>query len=104
VREGALLAAALLASTCGMAWLALAMKVHWSQVLRAASSPLTVQVLRVLGSVSLIGSLLLCLLANHPSIGVLVWAMSLAASALIVAFTLTWRAQWLAWLVPWARG
>jgi len=32
----------------------------------------------------------------------LVWGMALAGSALIVAFTLTWRPRWLAPLVVWA--
>jgi Protein of unknown function (DUF3325) len=33
----------------------------------------------------------------------LVWVMFLAASALLVAFTLAWRPRWLAWLAPPAR-
>jgi hypothetical protein len=31
---------------------------------------------------------------------VLVWVMSLAASALLVALTLAWQPRWLAWLIP----
>ena len=33
----------------------------------------------------------------------LVWVMALAAAALVVAFTLSWRPRWLAPLVAWVR-
>jgi hypothetical protein len=33
----------------------------------------------------------------------LVWVMGLAAAALAVAFTLTWRPRWLMVLMPWVR-
>ena len=99
-----LLALALFSSVCGMAWLALAMKVHWQQVRgNAANSSRTVRLLRVLGVCGLTISLLLCLSSDHGSIATLVWIMSLAASALTVTFLLTWRPHWLAWLVFWAR-
>lgn len=103
--DSLLLTAALACSVCGMAWLSLAMKVHWQQVHGdAASSVATARLLRVLGSAALAGSLFLCLSADHPSIAVLVWVMSLAAAALTVAFTLSWRPLLLAWLAPWVRG
>ena len=76
-----LLALALLSSVCGMAWLALAMKVHWQQVRgNSANSSRTVRLLRVLGVCGLTISLLLCLSSDHGSIATLVWIMSLAAS------------------------
>jgi hypothetical protein len=102
VRDSLLLATALLASTCGMAWLALAMKAHWQQVCGdVVVSKVTKRVLRALGAAALITSLFLCFAADHGSIAVLVWVMSLGASALIVAFTLTWRPGLLAWTAPW---
>ena len=52
---------------------------------------------------SLGASLALCLAVDHASMAALVWVMGLAASALAVAFTLTWRPRWLAALMPWVR-
>ncbi len=103
--EALLLAAALLCSACGMAWLALSMKAHWQQVHgEVASSATTVGALRLLAALALVGSLLLCLSADHASMAALVWVMTLTASALSVAFALTWRPRWLSLLVPWVRG
>lgn len=90
---------ALLSSTCGMAWFALAMNVHWQQV--RGESPLprsTAVALRVAGVIAIALSLWLCLGVDHVSMASLVWVMSLAAAALIVAFTLSWRPRLLAWL------
>lgn len=100
-----LLAAALLACTAGCAWLALAMDVHWQQV-RCGQPlrPATRRTLRVLGAAALAASLLLSLRADHATMAVLVWVMALAASALAVAFTLSWRPSWLAPLVAWSRA
>lgn len=97
-----MLAAAYIASTFGLAFLALAMEVHWEQVqgdtlLPASSKTL----LRGLGVADLIISLVLCLLADHVTMAALVWIMLLATGAVTVAFTLTWRPQWLAPLVAW---
>lgn len=104
--DAILLAAAVLCSTAGMAWLALAMKVHWQQVRSdAAISEARTRMLRVLGILALAASLWLCLAADHGSIAALVWVMALAASALSVAFTLTWRPRALGLLVFWVpRG
>ena len=104
MRETFLLIAALVTSFCGMGWLALAMKAHWQQVRGdAAISSGSVRMLRIVGVVALIISMFLCALANHPSIAVLVWVMSLAAAALLVAFALSWSARSLSWLVVWIR-
>lgn len=98
------LIAAMVCSGAGMAWLALAMKTHWEQVRGGAVlSAGTVRMLRALGAAALFASLLLCMASDHPSMAVLVWFMSLAAAALLIAFTLSWYPRGLAWLVPWAR-
>lgn len=102
--ESLLLVAACLCSLSGMAWLALTMKVHWQQVRGNVADDVPGQsLLRGLGVAGLAGSLLLCLRADHPSMAVLVWVMTLAASALTVAFVLSFRPRWLVWLAPWAR-
>lgn len=103
MREATMLAAALLICICGFAWLALAMEPHWRQV--RGDAPISRRVtfvLRLLGVAALLVSLTLCLAVDHASMASLVWVMSLAAAALIVAFTLTWRPRALAWLVAWA--
>lgn len=102
-----LLSAALLCSVGGVAWLALAMEEHWQQVRGHAVQhrPRTVTSLRALGVIALLASLLLCLRADHATMAVLVWVMSLAAGSLVVALTLAWRPRWLAFLALWAgRG
>lgn len=94
-----LLAAAAVASFVGMAWLALAMDVHWNQVhAQAAAKPGTRRMLRLLGVLALFVSLGLCLLADRPSMAVLVWVMNLAAASTAVAFTLAYRPRWLRWV------
>ena len=99
-----MLLAALLACVCGFAWLALAMEPHWRQV--RGDVPITngtVKFLRVLGAAALLVSLLICLQVDHASMASLVWVMSLAAAALVVAFTLAWRPRALAFLIIWLR-
>ena len=103
--ENLWLVLALLCSLGGIAWLALAMEVYWKQVRGTDADPgsATVLALRVLGIGALLVSLLLCLRADHATMAVLVWVMSLAGAALLVAFTLSWRPRWLGWFVAWAR-
>jgi hypothetical protein len=100
--DALLLLAAVAANVLGFAWLALAMDVHWRQV-RGPQAPSrgAAKALRVMGIAGLASSLALCLLADYASIASLVWIMSLAAAALTVAFTLTWRPRALAPLVIW---
>lgn len=99
-----MLAAALLACVVGFAWLALAMEPHWRQVRGDAPiSRRVATVLRVLGAAALLLSFLLCLQVDHVSMASLVWVMALAASALIIAFTLAYRPRMLALLVAWVR-
>lgn len=104
--EGLMLFAALACNLIGMAWLALAMDVHWEQALgtQVLQPRSAVVALRVLGAVAIGASLALCLAVDHVSQASLVWVMTLAVSAMAVAFTLTTRPRALAPLVMWARG
>ena len=99
-----LLTAATVLCVLGFAWLALAMEVHWKQVRNDQLSASTAKVLRVLGSLSLFISLVLCLFTDHASMASLVWVMLLAAAALIVAFTFTWRPRLFSLLIVWAKA
>jgi ABC-type nickel/cobalt efflux system permease component RcnA len=80
------------------------MENHWVQV-RGTRLPArgVVVTLHTLGSVALLGSLLPCLRTDHASMAALVWVMALAAAALIVAFTLSWRPRVFAPLVAWVH-
>jgi hypothetical protein len=84
-------------SVSGMAGLALAMDVHWSQVMRRPASEAVGarSLLRVLGAVALLLALLACLRADRPSMAALVWVMLLAGGALLIALALAWRPRWL---------
>ena len=105
MHKGLLLTFAMLCSTGGVAWLALAMEEHWQQArgTHARAGRATVIGLRVLGGGALLASLLVCLRADQASMAALVWVMSLAVAALMVALALAWRPQWLSWLVAWIR-
>jgi hypothetical protein len=98
-----LLSAALLASVAGMGWLALSMPVHAQQVWKVVPSLQRARMLRWSGAAGLAAALVLCMRADHPSMAVLVWCMSLAGSALAIAFALAWRPHWLRVLAPWVR-
>lgn len=93
-------------SVVGMGWLALAMEVHWGQVMHqhADGAHGTRRALRWAGSVALLLSLLACLAADRPSMAVLVWVMLLAGAAVVVAMTLSWRPCLLRWLLPALSG
>lgn len=95
-----LLAAAL--SFSGMAWLALAMEVHWGQVMprHADGARRPHRRLQALGAAALLLSLLACGAADRPSMAALVWIMLLAGSAVGVGQLLAWRTHWLR---PWGR-
>jgi hypothetical protein len=104
VPDSVLLIGAFTCAVIGFAWLAVAMDVHWRQVRGTHAPARTTQLtLRVLGSTGLACSLALCLSADHPSIAALVWVMSLAAAAQLIAYTLAWRPRWLAPLIAWSR-
>lgn len=93
--EALWLAAAAALNLAGMGWLALAMDVHWGQVMHrpAEAAARTRRVLRAMGAAALPLSLLACLMADRPSMAVLVWVMLLAGSAAAVAMTLARRPQ-----------
>lgn len=97
--DSVLLAAALVCAAVGMGWLALAMDVHWAQVCDVPRSRRSIVVLRALGSVSLLGSLVLCLIADTATMALLVWMMLLTAGAVTTAFVLSTRPRILAPLV-----
>ena len=97
-----ILFAAAVVCICGMAWFALSLDSHWRQLRAGSPSLALVRQLRLLGWVSMATSLVLCLAADHASMASLVWVMMVAASALSVAFTLTWRPRLLAPLIAWA--
>lgn len=97
------LLAAVVANMAGMAWLALAMEVHWEQVRGTAQPRQAVRRLRWLGVFGLACGLALCLQVDHASMAALVWVMTLAAAALAVALTLSWRPRWLTGLA-WMAG
>lgn len=87
------LTAAALLSLVGMAWLALSMDVHWAQVkqIPLADSQPPRTVLKLLGYLALVVSLVVCLVADRPSIAALVWIMLMVGSAVAVAFILAHR-------------
>lgn len=97
-----MLLAAVVTNALGLAWFALALDAHWQQV-RGPQRPLpdTVRVLRALGTLALVVSLVLCFVADHPSMAPLVWVMALAGGALLVALILAWRPGLLSPLVAW---
>lgn len=95
-------AAALAVNLLGLGWLALSMEVHWEQVRGSEPLPRSAMLaLRWLGAAGVLGSLALCLAVDHASMASLVWFMTLACSALAVAFTLSWRPGLLAVLLAW---
>lgn len=85
------LAAALLLAVFGMASLALSLEAHWAQARGRGDPPR--RVLRLLGGAGLVASLAACLVADHGSMAALVWPMTLAAAATMVAFTFSWLAE-----------
>jgi hypothetical protein len=97
-----MLFAAVATNALGLAWLALAMDAHWQQVRGPQRPPSnTVRVLRVLGTLAIVLSLILCFVADHASMAPLVWVMALAGGALLVALILAWRPRLLSPLVAW---
>ncbi|WP_454689588.1 DUF3325 domain-containing protein [Achromobacter aloeverae] len=90
----------------GMGWLALAKDAHWAQAMQRPPKTAAAvrRPLRRIGAAALVLSFLCCLMADPPSMAVLVWTMLLAGAAIFVALTLTWRARVLGLLWPWGRG
>ncbi len=102
--DALLLIGALAACIAGFGWLALAMEGHWRDAVGPVpASRGTVIALRIGGAAALVASLWLCLRVDHASMASLVWIMALAAAALVVAFTLSWRPRWLGLLAAGLR-
>lgn len=98
--DALLLLAAVLANLVGMGWLALAMESHWEQL--QGTGPLRhghAVALRCIGVLAIGSALLICLRADHATMAVLVWIMSLSGAAVAIALLLTWRPAWLAVIV-----
>ena len=92
MREALLLSFAFLAGAAGMSWFALAKLPHWRQVTgREIQAHGTRRALRLGGSAALAACLVLCLMADHITMSVLVWIMIQGAAALAVAMTLAYR-------------
>ena len=98
-----LLVCAVLVSLASMTWLALSMQVHAQQVWGTVPSAGTSRVLRGLGAIGIVITLVLCLAVDHATMATLVWVMLATGSALLVAFTLSWQPQRLRLLAPWVR-
>jgi len=95
------LALAVTCSVVGLAWLALAMEVHWAAAKGVARlTPRKVLALRASSGLALLASLAACLHADHASMAALVWIMSLALAAPSVALVLAWRPRLLGRIVP----
>lgn len=93
---------AALITVLGFAWLALAMEEHWRQVRNSPPpSAGARRLMRILGALALLASLLLCLRVDYASMAVLVWVMYLVSAALLMALILAWRPRLLsiAWPV-----
>jgi len=100
VRELALSFAAFACSVCGMGWLSLGLESHWVQVFGSAPRFASgARGLYLLGTMAHAGSLVLLMLVEEPSVAVVVWVMTLTASAFLIAVTLAYRPRVLAFLV-----
>lgn len=87
--EALWLIAAVISTLVGMGWLALAYDTHWQQVFPKHTVQPLVQRLRVAGWTLLLVSAGCCLMADHPSMAVLVWIMLLAVAAMTIAMVLS---------------
>lgn len=92
------------AGYAGFACLALAMPDHWES---AGGDPgkhaQRRHGLRLSGALMLCAALAICLWRDGPSFGTLLWVMLMSASAIAVAFTLSWHPKLLL-LLSHARG
>ena len=92
---------ALLLAVLGCAWLALALPNHWRQVHAGLALTTPRQIALRSGASLMLGLSLACSLAgDSPAMAILLWLMLLGVATLLVAMTLSWRAQWLGLLWP----
>ena len=98
--ETLLLFAAFACTVSGLAFCALAMEGHFKQVSgHARIAADAVRKLRVRAAVALVGSMVLCLAADHVSIAALVWVMMLSLSAVLLALIFAYRPRSLRFLL-----
>jgi len=97
--DALLTAAAFAVTYFAFTLLALAQEQHWSGVTRDLQLPqpsaAALRRWRGLAGTGLALGCALCVLGNGPSFGALLWVLLLGACAMAVAFTLTWKPQWL---------
>jgi Protein of unknown function (DUF3325) len=89
---------AVITAVLGMGWLALGYKVHWRQVFPDNDSQSDSLRLKVFGYGFLLLSALSCLMADHPSMAVLVWVMLQTLAAMTIAMMLGHRPSALRWI------
>lgn len=87
--DGLLLILAMIATLGGMAGFALSNEDHWRQLFGARKTAASRDGCRAIGVAGVMGSLLLCALADPFSMAILVWPMLLGIGAAIVAAFLT---------------
>lgn len=98
--DALLLVLALLAAVGGMGLFALSFEAHWRPALAPRPFPSAHRFsLRRAGVALLLGALVACHLADHPSLAWLVWFMLLALAQVLVALVLAFRPRSLGWLV-----
>lgn len=95
----ALLIGAILAATLGSAMLALSQQRHWKAV-TGLTTPAG-KLPRRLGWLLLAASLVLVILRDGASFGVLFWPMLVGLGALLTAAALTWAPGWMKPLASW---
>lgn len=96
MREALMLALAAVVSLAGFCVLALGQERHWQVVTgRDKHARLPGGRLRAAGLAAQASSCALFVLAQGPGFGPLLWATSMTGVAMLVAFALTWRPQWL---------
>jgi len=90
-----LLLAAIL-NVIAMRFLALSLPVHWKQVFVESEITQTKQYgFRIFSSLIFFISLVLFIRADHPTIAVIAWVMSLIVSAIFIAMVLSRNARYL---------
>ena len=99
MREGFWALAGLMAAWLGFALLALSQERHLSRFYQSNSHPvLSRRAQRAIGFIAIGVSLVCCIAGQGASFGSLLWVLSLSATAMATALTLTWRPHWLYWL------
>ena len=86
-------------SYLAFAWLALSQEEHWRALPGHAVKPAPAAHVARRWRFSAAGALacacVLCLWGHGPSFGIVLWVLLCGGGAMAVAFTLSWRPQWL---------